>query len=661
MPLFSKKHANEKQVANIVLKDYYLQSNNLADLLEKDESAVSLSPTYLAGLQLLSGELARFRLLITAKGFDGLLASAKVPGKVINGEYEVLRYIYARLLDTGRVAIIVYNDVIISDADNHKIIYNKAGEYTGIDIAGVKVSKDRVILINLSDARDGGFRDWLKDVIDLERYLITYMSAYSKSFGLFGAYKVNTETLDEKTAGLLQSLLAEARRKLQKGVMPVLPAVIDASGKEMGWQAVELIQDYIVKTIARVMGIPLLALQARESGAYALAKEERAMWYETSLQGYVELVRCAVEKWLREQVDVKATVMVDTSDIDYLNEKREWTANEIAILLAQGVIDEKEARKLLGIDEEVSSEGVERNITPAQAVVEREPQAVETQKEQKPKRKKASVKKIDKQIVEEDARIHEWHANTIQPLERIARDDLLSSVNKAIEKEIMEQAKGANVEIVKETDEADPDSLNMDKLLEAINNAVVASLIRNYKRAIKRALTINVTGLTDVFISPERLYDGLDDMIAETAKWIGKQTAELIANKVIEMRNSGRGYNWRDVVEELQKAGISKERATTIARTEINRASNYAHDRNAEEAKRIAESAGMVVLKRWSTAMDERVRESHVQAGLVGWIPYEQNFPNGLSRPYHPDAPAKETVNCRCVLLVKTVSEDEED
>ncbi len=204
MRLFSKKQANEKQVANIVLKDYYLQSNNLADLLEKDESSVSLSPTYLAGMQLLSGELARFRLMINAKGFESLLAKAKVPGKIINGEYEVLRYIYARLLDTGRVAIIVYNDVIISDADNHKLVYNKAGEYTGIDIAGVKVSKDRVILVNLSDAKDGGFRDWLKDVIDLERYLITYMSAYSKSFGLFGAYKVNTETLDEKTAGLLQ-------------------------------------------------------------------------------------------------------------------------------------------------------------------------------------------------------------------------------------------------------------------------------------------------------------------------------------------------------------------------------------------------------------------------------------------------------------------------
>lgn len=659
MRLFNKSKAGEKRAENLVFKDYYLQSNSLADLLDRDESSVQTSPTYLAGLQLLSGELARFRLLITAKGFESLLASAKVPGKVISGEYEVLRYIYSRLLDTGRVAIIVYNDVIISDADNHKIVYNKAGDYTGIDIAGVKVSKDRVILVNLSDARDGGFRDWLKDVIDLERYLITYMSAYSKSFGLFGAYKVNTDTLDEKTAGLLQSLLAEARRKLQKGVMPVLPAAIDASGKEMGWQAVELIQDYIVKTIARVMGIPLLAMQAREGGAYALAKEERAMWYETSLQGYVELVRCAIEKWLREQVDVKATVVVDTSDIDYLNEKREWTANEIAILLTQGVIDEKEARKLLGIDEEVDSSSVERNITPAQAVVEREPAAMETQTQQKPKRRKASIKKIDKQIVEEDARIHEWHANTIQPLERIARDDLLAEVNKAIERAVKEQVKNAGGEITKD-ETADLNRLNVEKILEAINNAVVTSLTRSGKRALKRALTINITGLTDVFISPERLYEGLSEMMSESSKWIGEQTASLINEKIREMRASGAGYTWRGVVEELQKTGMSKERATTIARTEINRASNYAHARNAEEVKRIAEAAGMVVLKRWSTAMDERVRESHVRAGLEGWIPYEQNFSNGLSRPHQPDAPGNETINCRCVLLVKTVENETE-
>ena len=205
------------------------------------------------------------------------------------------------------------------------------------------------------------------------------------------------------------------------------------------------------------------------------------MWYETSLQGYVELVRCAVERWLQEQVDVKATVLVDTSDIDYLNEKREWTANEIAILFDRGVIDEKEARKLLCIDEEVSDESVERNLSQTQSIVERKSPAVETQKAEKPKRKKASVKKIDKQIVEEDARVHEWHANTIQPLERIARDDLLAEVNKAIEKAVFEQAKSAGVEIVKETNEADLNRLNVEKILEAINHAVITSLTRQFQ------------------------------------------------------------------------------------------------------------------------------------------------------------------------------------
>jgi len=104
---------------------------------------------------------------------------------------------------------------------------------------------------------------------------------------------------------------------------------------------------------------------------------------------------------------------------------------------------------------------------------------------------------------------------------------------------------------------------------------------------------------------------------------------------------------------------MSPARAETIARTEINRACAYAHEQNAEKMQQVADDAGMVVLKRWSTAQDEKVRESHQRAGLEGWIKADAKFSNGLSRPYEPGAAAGETVNCRCVLLTKIAKEEE--
>lgn len=658
--MFNKNKKQEnKNIEALVLKDYYLQSNKLSDLFDNESPSAVLAPTYLAGLHLLAGELSRFKLVINDKNFVNLLGRAKIPGQIISGEYEVLRYIYLKLLDTGRVGIVVYNDVIITDADTHSLIYNKNGEYAGIEVNGVKINKDRVILINLSDTKSGGFRDWLKDVIALESHLLSYMSAYAQSYGLFGAYKVQTETLDDRTMSLLQSLLAEARKKMKKGVMPVLPAVVEPTGKEMGWQAVNVIQDYIVKTTARVMGIPLLALQAREGGAYALAKEERAMWYETFLQGYVELVRSAIEKWLKEQVNSNASVVVDSSSIDYLNEKRTWTANEVSILLSQGVVDTEEARRLLQIETDVRENELKtrsNGFTTESKQTKTCANGLTTNKQSKKPKIKTSVYK---QIVEEDSKVHQWHAETIQPLERVARDDLLSEINKAIRNEVYSQVKSLGIDIKKSEESVDLSKLNSEAILEAIDKAITNTLTKQSKRAIKRALTLQKTLGGEVYVDPEKLYEGLVEMIFDSAKYIGQQTSELVAWKVMEMRNEQGGYNWEGVVEELQKTAMTKERATTIARTEINRACAYAHEKNAEEMKKIAEGSGMLLEKRWSTALDEKVRESHVNAGLQGWIPYDEKFSNGLMRPYEPGSQAKEVVNCRCVLLTRFAPAEE--
>lgn len=55
--------------------------------------------------------------------------------------------------------------------------------------------------------------------------------------------------------------------------------------------------------------------------------------------------------------------------------------------------------------------------------------------------------------------------------------------------------------------------------------------------------------------------------------------------------------------------------------------------------------------KQWVTMDDERVRDSHVECGEQEPIPLESRFVNGLAYPHEPDAPASESVNCRCWLV----------
>lgn len=97
-------------------------------------------------------------------------------------------------------------------------------------------------------------------------------------------------------------------------------------------------------------------------------------------------------------------------------------------------------------------------------------------------------------------------------------------------------------------------------------------------------------------------------------------------------------------------------RAETIARTEALRAANE----GAEEMIDQAIQAGVLqpddLVRRWNTADDDRVRDSHEsmhgQERDVG-EPFETGDGFSLMYPGDPDAPGEETINCRCVVSTR--------
>ncbi len=97
-------------------------------------------------------------------------------------------------------------------------------------------------------------------------------------------------------------------------------------------------------------------------------------------------------------------------------------------------------------------------------------------------------------------------------------------------------------------------------------------------------------------------------------------------------------------------------RADTIAFTETQRAANAAD----EELFRQAIEDGVIesdnLSNRWQTAQDEKVRSSHRamngQSQPLG-TPFRSGDGNSLRFPGDPNAPASDTVRCRCVIVRK--------
>ena len=95
-------------------------------------------------------------------------------------------------------------------------------------------------------------------------------------------------------------------------------------------------------------------------------------------------------------------------------------------------------------------------------------------------------------------------------------------------------------------------------------------------------------------------------------------------------------------------------RTETIVRTEMNRVFNLSAYRQAEHTAELEPG----LLKRWVATGDTRTRESHLRTHrntAVNPIPLNQKFTVGndkLRFPLDPRGSAKETINCRCRMVI---------
>ena len=133
---------------------------------------------------------------------------------------------------------------------------------------------------------------------------------------------------------------------------------------------------------------------------------------------------------------------------------------------------------------------------------------------------------------------------------------------------------------------------------------------------------------------PQGIFDGIQQSVTEGIR--NGETMDELADRV------KKGFDDAD-----------DDRAYLIARTEAQSAYGTAQFN-------VLSDAGYLQ-KKWQTADDERVRDSHMECEDQGAIGMDEDFSNGLSFPGDPDGEASEVIGCRCYLTTGGSAADEAD
>lgn len=119
------------------------------------------------------------------------------------------------------------------------------------------------------------------------------------------------------------------------------------------------------------------------------------------------------------------------------------------------------------------------------------------------------------------------------------------------------------------------------------------------------------------------------------------------------------GESQKKVIERIRKVtGQTVAQARRVAQTERTRVQSQARWQAGQEAKEM----GIRVVNEWSTRMVNS-RESHI--ALDGTVkpqgePFRTVWGNELMYPGDPSAPAREVINCHCVLVPDVLIPDEQ-
>lgn len=195
----------------------------------------------------------------------------------------------------------------------------------------------------------------------------------------------------------------------------------------------------------------------------------------------------------------------------------------------------------------------------------------------------------------------------------------------------------------------------------------VASRSERFKQAQKRASQATVARITVTLRDVARSFSsravigtafvpfgqGLNDVVERYLKThvprladrLSTATRRRVMAEIIQGLRDGEGF--ADIASRVRSvySNWQRSRPGLIAETEVGMISALSEWSTLDQIPGIEN-----IFKVWITRQDDRVRETH-EIQHEEKRPWRDRFRNGLLYPREPQGPAREVINCRCLLL----------
>lgn len=449
------------------------------------------------------------------------------------------------------------------------------------------------------------------------------------------------------------------------------------------------------RDICLAFGVPPQLIGIPGDNTYSNYKEARLAFYEETVLPLMDSVQAELNAWLMPRYESKLELAYDKDEIEALGPKREavWARIQTATHLT---VNEK--RHATGYDELDPEDGGDQILVPTSMTTL---QSVAKDSEEPPKdnAEKRPVGETGDEGIDDDDDEAEG-GNDSDPAANEADADVSKSVKlfnlpgprskrkewkrqdrmrtkyvnqtRALVKAMFRVEKSRVVHAVqgKSPHEAMmiasreiSDHMNksfrpmlerqVQKCAYAFGNNVIEQASQFNKSMIHAYERKDAQSKFDSFMN-HWIKNHVGDQISGIEETSRDRVIKAIREAHAESVEEGEGVvSYAEKIEDVY-GEFTASRATTIARTEMGTASNYA-------SLQAAKSTGIDGLsKEWVAVNDDRTRDDHAEVnGTI--VPIDEKFQVGddeMVGPHDPDAEPGNVINCRCALIYSKGSEE---
>lgn len=381
-------------------------------------------------------------------------------------------------------------------------------------------------------------------------------------------------------------------------------------------------------------GVPSQVVGDPEGQTYANYEEaDKSLWKNTLIPKYLEHMKEVLNLNIAMKYADNLEIRYNLDNVASLQDDISEVSKRARENFKSGLITKNEARFEIGFDD---VEDGEKFIYDIMGSIETEDEEKEPNEEEKAK------KKIQKAINLLNEKQKEDFWNNIES----RRNKYEKAVKKQFEKAFDEERKLIVKQPKKYQDIIKKLSKNKQNILNASYQLVIKEFGTLSYNKIDKALKED-----DVFILNQFIMEYIKLVTARKVVMINETTEKEIKGVVQLAEREGLSVpEMSKLIDRLYLDQIIPNRSTVIARTEVVSASNFG---SLQGAKQAGDDLGVEVKKIWIRTFDDRVRDTHAEAGNHAPINLDAKFNVGgaeLEFPGDFKGPAKEVIQCRCTV-----------